>query len=70
MLFFALISQSHIDAGAFGLIGFPIIGVIYGILRGNAIKRRIQDTARSIESLREEVASAEQGAQPDAFGAG
>ena len=66
MLFFALISQSHIDAGAFGLFGFPVVAIIYGILRGNAIKGRIQDTAKSIESLKEAVILAEQGAQKDA----
>jgi hypothetical protein len=28
-----LLTQTHIDAGLFGLIGFPVIAVIYGIIR-------------------------------------
>ena len=29
----ALLTRSHIDAGLFGLIGFPVIGVVYAIIR-------------------------------------
>ncbi|MEM9345149.1 MAG: hypothetical protein AAGB26_00900 [Planctomycetota bacterium] len=33
MLLVAFMSQSHIDAGLFGLLGFPIIALIYAIAR-------------------------------------
>ena len=33
MLLVALLTQSHIDAGLFGLVGFPIIALIYAIAR-------------------------------------
>lgn len=36
------------------------MAIIYGILRGNAIKDKIQDTAMFIESLRDAVISTEQ----------
>lgn len=29
----ALISQSHIDTGAFGLFGFPVIALVYALVR-------------------------------------
>ncbi len=32
----AVVSQSRIDAGAFGLYGFPIIALVYAILRSLA----------------------------------
>lgn len=35
----AFSTQSHIDTGLFGLIGFPVIGVVYAVIRfrsGNA----------------------------------
>jgi hypothetical protein len=25
----ALVGQTHVDAGAFGLFGFPVIGLVY-----------------------------------------
>jgi len=31
----AMIAQTHVDAGLFGLIGFPIIAAIYGAVRAN-----------------------------------
>lgn len=33
IVFAALVSQSHIETGLFGLIGFPIIALIYAIVR-------------------------------------
>ena len=33
MLFAAVVSQSHLDAGLFGLIGFPFIALVYAIVR-------------------------------------
>jgi len=33
LLLAALVSQSHINAGAFGMFGFPVIALIYAIVR-------------------------------------
>jgi hypothetical protein len=33
MLILAFVSQSHIDTGLFGLVGFPIIALIYATVR-------------------------------------
>jgi hypothetical protein len=33
MMLVAMLTQSHIDAGMFGLIGFPIISLIYAAIR-------------------------------------
>ena len=33
MLLMALVSQSHIDAGMFGMCGFPILAIIYAAIR-------------------------------------
>ena len=33
LMLVALITQSHIDAGLFGLIGFPIMALIYAFIR-------------------------------------
>lgn len=33
LLGLGFLTQSHIDAGLFGLIGFPIIAVVYAMFR-------------------------------------
>ena len=33
LLGLALLTQSRIDTGLFGLIGFPVIGVVYAVIR-------------------------------------
>jgi hypothetical protein len=33
LLGLALITRSHIDAGPFGLFGFPIIALVYALIR-------------------------------------
>ncbi|MDJ0973443.1 MAG: hypothetical protein QNJ98_03220 [Planctomycetota bacterium] len=33
LLLFAFLSQSHIDTGMFGLIGFPILALLYAAAR-------------------------------------
>lgn len=33
MMLLAVVTQSHIDAGLFGFIGFPIISLIYAVIR-------------------------------------
>ena len=32
-LFLAVVTQSRIDTGAFGIIGFPLIGIFYATIR-------------------------------------
>ena len=33
LLALALVTQSHIDTGLFGFIGFPVIGLVYAVWR-------------------------------------
>jgi hypothetical protein len=47
----AVVSQSHINAGAFGLYGFPVIALIYAIIRSFAAS----DHASELELLRGRV---------------
>jgi hypothetical protein len=35
----AIVSMSHIDSGAFGFFGFPIISLIYAIVRTVQVRR-------------------------------
>ena len=60
----ALVSQSHINAGEFGLYGFPIIAALYAAVRmtssadSEAQKRRLRDSLfrheRETQRLREQ----------------
>jgi hypothetical protein len=51
---FALIMQSHIDAGAFGLLGFPVIALIYASIRIASAR-----SPNELELLRRRVAQLE-----------
>ena len=54
----ALVSQSHIDAGWFGLIGFPILGLIYAFLRRPdrmAHRGEYQELQNRIAQLQDEL---------------
>lgn len=42
----ALIGQMHIDAGVFGLVGFPIIAGVYSALRSQNPTREDQEIQR------------------------
>jgi hypothetical protein len=56
MMTVALVTNSHINAGAFGMYGFPLLGLLYA---GWATSRRSTDkseVAHEIEKLRREVA--------------
>ena len=33
LMVLAVVGQTHIDAGAFGLFGFPIVAIIYAAIR-------------------------------------
>ena len=39
MLLLALVTQSHIETGLFGLVGFPIIALIYAAVRVSSAPR-------------------------------
>jgi hypothetical protein len=47
----AVVTQSHINAGAFGLYGFPVIALIYAIIRSLAASGQ----ASELDFLRERV---------------
>ena len=49
----ALITQSHIDTGAFGLIGFPIIAIIYSFKKPEEINQ--MDHEALIKHLKNKV---------------
>jgi len=55
MLGLSLITQSHINAGAFGLFGFPIISFVYAF-----IQRGADQSPSEIRLLRQRVAELEQ----------
>jgi hypothetical protein len=55
MLGLSLITQSHINAGAFGLFGFPIIALVYALIRVGA-----DQSPSEIQWLRQRVAELEQ----------
>lgn len=43
MLFIAFVTQSHIDTGLFGLVGFPIIALIYATARMVVMSEALAD---------------------------
>ena len=43
LLFCSLITQTHIDAGLFGLIGFPLIALVYAGIRRSQDADRERD---------------------------
>lgn len=47
----ALLTQSSIDAGAFGLFGFPIIALVYAFIRASGERTERDDVARLRERL-------------------
>jgi hypothetical protein len=55
LLGLSLITQSHIDAGPFGLCGFPIIALIYALIRIGT-----DQSPNEVRWLRQRVAELEQ----------
>jgi len=55
LLGLSLITQSHIDAGAFGLFGFPIIALVYALIRVST-----DQSPNEVWSLQQRVAQLEQ----------
>jgi hypothetical protein len=51
----SLITQSHINAGAFGLFGFPIIALVYALIRIGT-----DQSPTEVRWLRQRVAELEQ----------
>lgn len=56
-LAFSLITHSYIDTGTFGLFGFPVIGMVYGYIRGNRRKAEVEHARHEIERLSTKTAS-------------
>lgn len=54
MLTVALLGNSHIDAGEFGLFGFPVIALVYAFVRWPQINADGRGPSR-VESLEREV---------------
>lgn len=57
MLLVALVTQSKIDAGLFGMIGFPIMALIYAFVRRAGESGRKADDG--MEELRRRIAEME-----------
>jgi hypothetical protein len=55
LLGLSLITQSHIDAGAFGIFGFPIIALVYALIRLGT-----DQSPNEVWSLQQRVAMLEQ----------
>ena len=54
----AFASQSHINAGAFGVFGFPIIALIYAIARTAGTSAQVDDRTQmqwEVRKLREKL---------------
>jgi hypothetical protein len=56
----AVVTQSHINAGAFGLYGFPVIALLYAIVRSfgsggpsASAMELLQERVRSLEAERQ-----------------
>lgn len=57
----AVIGQTHIDAGLFGMIGFPIIAGVYAVIRTNqptAEGEELTRLRRQIERMERDASSA------------
>jgi hypothetical protein len=54
LLVAALLTQSHIDAGAFGIFGFPIIALVYALIRLST-----DQSANELQGLRQRVVALE-----------
>ena len=48
LLAFGFIAQDHIDAGIFGLIGFPLISLFYAGIRRSSDRDDIEDATREV----------------------
>ncbi len=58
LMLVAVITQSHINAGAFGLWGFPVIAVLYALLRsagGYAQADELEFLRERVQWLEEEL---------------
>jgi hypothetical protein len=55
LLGLSLITQSHINAGAFGLFGFPVIALVYALIRIGT-----DQSPNEVQWLRQRVAELEQ----------
>jgi hypothetical protein len=51
LMLFALLTTSHVNTGAFGMFGFPVIALIYAIVRSSAVSGQDSET----EFLRERI---------------
>ena len=58
MLSLAVLTQSHVNTGAFGLFGFPVIAIIYALIKKQkyenetdqeALIKHLQDKVYSLE---------------------
>jgi hypothetical protein len=57
MLTVAVVTTSHINAGAFGMYGFPVLGLMYATWAAIRRSETGPAVADQLESLRREVAS-------------
>ena len=58
LLGLALITQSHVDAGAFGFFGFPLISLVYAWIRAanDSPRSEVQRLRQRVAELEEELA--------------
>ena len=56
LMLIAFATRSHIETGMFGVIGFPVIGAIYALVRKNSE----QPTQDEVQILNERIARLEE----------
>lgn len=54
MVGLALVTQSHIDAGAFGMYGFPLVALLYALVR-RRLKSGIESKVEELEKMKQHL---------------
>ena len=49
-----MLSSSHINAGEFGIFG-SVIGAIYGLVRGNAVKAKFDQINQRMQIMEDDL---------------
>src|SRR5262245_59415840 len=67
----ALVSQTHIDTGLFGLLGFPVVGCVYALYRrssGDSQGSELQELKVRVKLLESRLTSLQRDSRPPADG--
>ncbi len=70
MMFVAVAGQTHVNAGEFGLYGFPVIAALYACIRLASDSSPAQSSgsqAAEVRALRRRLDRMEQGTDPESY---